>query len=236
MRTLLIALVIFLPDRPDPGAAAFARGIDSLTTGDAAAAELEFTRCLDDAAIPPSRRARAHYNRGTVRTMQAQSVEQLASACDDLRLALSSQALPPELEADARNNLEVTKLFLAEARQREARDAESNAKRSTPLPTPAASDKPDTSEDSSPQPVLIPSLEPGSTLTAETSTPPSESLGNESAQENRAGNPVPEVDPPPIEPGAARRVIAEAGQRIARSRTLANQLQSAGRSNHARDW
>ena len=236
MRLLLsAALALAIGDQvmPDPGAAAFQLGVESLTAGDHADAEIEFTRCLDDDVIPPARRVQALYNRGTARAQLATTSNGLAQACEDLRDCLASPDSPEELRADARNNLEVAKLLLAAARSREARRPPHLSQSQDAVPP----RQPDTdSQEAPPRPMMVPIPAAG------VSPPASQSGGDFDATEGqpgqglRAPTPPPAIDPPPMSALEAHTTLAEARARISRGRAAAAKLRPASGSGHALDW
>jgi len=97
----------------DPGLVAFNRGVALWQLGRPREAEVQFERCLDDAAIPQSRRAQALYNRG-VCLLARDDLPALRLAMDCL--TLSRDAAAAELKADAEHNLEIAKLRWQRAR------------------------------------------------------------------------------------------------------------------------
>jgi hypothetical protein len=109
----------------DPGLVAFNRAAVLFQKGEFRDAELNYARVLDDAACPADRAARAWYNRGTslLRRGGGAAVYRSAIAC--LERCLESTAADEPLKADARYNLELTKILWNESRK-------SNAKPDTP--------------------------------------------------------------------------------------------------------
>lgn len=102
----------------DPGLVAFNRAAVHFQKGAFRDAEVAYLRALDDAAIPPARRAKALYNRGVCLLKRGgdAGVYKTAIACFDLALDSTSAAAEPGFAADARHNLELAKLLWAQAR------------------------------------------------------------------------------------------------------------------------
>jgi hypothetical protein len=104
----------------DPGLVAFNRGTVQFAREEYREAELNFIRCLDDAAIPPDRRAKAYYNRGVCLLKRGGSARIYRAAIDGFEKYLDA-GLPDEtLAADARHNLELAKVLWAQARAKDA--------------------------------------------------------------------------------------------------------------------
>ncbi len=99
----------------DPGLVAFNQGAAYFRLGNYSQAELCYRRALEDGQIPPTRQARAHFDRGT-------ALLHLAQGKDRERLELAVQAFTEalrvaedaDLQKDARHNLEIA---LMQARQ-----------------------------------------------------------------------------------------------------------------------
>ena len=100
----------------DPGLVAFNRAAVLFQKGSYRDAELAYLRVLDDAEIPPERRAKALDNRGVCMLKRGgdAGVYKSAAACFDL--VLESKPTDASLAADARHNLELAKLLWAQAR------------------------------------------------------------------------------------------------------------------------
>jgi tetratricopeptide (TPR) repeat protein len=104
----------------DPGLVAFNRGTVQFAREEYREAELNFIRCLDDAAVPPDRRAKASYNRGVCLLKRGGSARIYRAAIDGFEKYLDA-GLPDEtLAADARHNLELAKVLWAQARAKDA--------------------------------------------------------------------------------------------------------------------
>src|SRR5262245_11983359 len=104
----------------DPGLVAFNRGTVLFAREDDREAELHFVRCLDDAAIPPDRRARANYNRGVCLLKRGGSARVYRVAIDCFEKYLDAGLPDATLAADARHNLELAKVLWAQARAKDA--------------------------------------------------------------------------------------------------------------------
>jgi tetratricopeptide (TPR) repeat protein len=105
----------------DPGLVAYNRGVIRAALGEYRPAEIDFTRALADAAIPPWRRALAQSNRGICLLRHGSTAKQFRMAIDDFEKTLDAQPDDPALLADTRYHLELAKLKWMEARTREAK-------------------------------------------------------------------------------------------------------------------
>lgn len=101
---------------PDPGLVAFNKAAVLYRLGRFREAEQCYRRCLDDAAVPGPRRARALYDLGTslVHVADGKDAQALELAVRCLRQC--RRAADPELAAQAAYNLELARLLWARAK------------------------------------------------------------------------------------------------------------------------
>lgn len=105
----------------DPGLVAFNKAALLFHKGEFFAAEANYARVLEDAACPPTRAAKAWFNRGTclLRRGTSAAVYRSAIACFDR--CLDSLGADAPLKADARKNIELAKLLWIEANKKAAK-------------------------------------------------------------------------------------------------------------------
>ena len=121
----------------DPGLVSFNKAAVQFQKGEFFAAELNYSRTLEDKACPAERATKAWFNRGTclVRRGGSAGVFRSAIACFDR--CLESPAADAPLKADARKNLELAKLLWIEANKKAAKpDSPNDIPREEEPPSP----------------------------------------------------------------------------------------------------
>lgn len=99
----------------DPGLVAFNKGAVLFLKGEFHAAEVYYSRTLDDRACPPERAAKAWFNRGVCLVRRGGSAATYRSAIACFDRCIESKAGDAPLKANARQNLELAKLLWIEA-------------------------------------------------------------------------------------------------------------------------
>lgn len=220
----------------DPGLVAFNEGVAFWTKGEFREAEVRFLRALDDRDAPPSRRARAFYNRGVCLLQRGSDTATYRAAIGCFDRALELKDAAPGIEPDARHNLELAKVLWARARTTEK----------TP---PKASDPPPETET---QPDSEPSTsDPGTTgdgggtnqgSRAQPVGPEATRGQNPLETDQRspgAGNMLVRLDkenPQPLTPDDARRHLERIAERLRADRRNNLQLLARPEPPHVRDW
>ena len=106
----------------DPGLVSFNRAVVLVHDGNYPEAATLYYRVLKDAACPPERAAKAHYNLGTCIINQPGATSaDYDNAIAHLRRCLESEVADAPLKANAAYNLKLAKLLWAKARDEEER-------------------------------------------------------------------------------------------------------------------
>lgn len=108
----------------DPGLVAFNKAAALFRMGDFVESVQHYRRCLEDGAILPARRARAHYDLGNalVRQSAATSARLLEQAAHAYRACLLEDRIDAALRADAAHNLEIARTLWRQALARSPND------------------------------------------------------------------------------------------------------------------
>ena len=232
----------------EPGLVALNRGAAALAQERPAEAEAYYSQALSDAALAPELAARAGYDRGTCRARLAKTSPQFLAALADLERCLASPAATAELRLDARNNLEVVKLLLAEARRRERvpppppppqppppTEAEQPPPDVAPRPMP---EQPQSGEEQAPArpPAGKPPESPSDPPPAEPPGPASDSTRPPPPGSGRLP-PISDREPaPPLTPEEARAWLRRAELRLQSGRRERAKLTPARDAADVRDW
>ena len=224
----------------DPGLVAFNRAAVLFQKGSYRDAELAYLRVLDDAEIPPERRAKALYNRGVCMLKRGgdAGVYKSAAACFDL--VLESKPTDASLAADARHNLELAKLLWAQARAKARNPERAN---DPPAEEPERKPKPQ------PKPGTDPELGPGDDGPPRaTKQKPEQIPGTES--KGKKTNPTDDKTPgsgnapvlnnkddiQPLSPDDTRALLKLIATRLDRDRKANNFRQGGAERPNVRDW
>jgi tetratricopeptide (TPR) repeat protein len=218
---------------PDPGLVAFNLGVLALQADDARAAELHFRAALSDRDAPPERVRQAEYNLGlSLLTRGGPAVVYAAAVAANERCLALTDA-PGTLRADATHNLELAKLLLAVAAERD---------RATP-PPPATAENPSpeaSSPETSPAPAEVarngndPSSPTGDAVRPKATLP--KQIGATTPGRGTLPTPPDDERLPPLSPEDARAVLQVQAARLARDRAASADLVAGQGGTHALDW
>ncbi|HXD89076.1 MAG TPA: hypothetical protein VN641_21470 [Urbifossiella sp.] len=111
----------------DPGLVSFNKAAVLFQKGEFHAAEVHYTRTLDDRDCPADRAARAWFNRGVCLLRRGGNAAIFRSAIACFERSLDDNRPDESLKADARYNLELAKLLWMEANKKAAKPELPNA-------------------------------------------------------------------------------------------------------------
>ncbi|MGL6073641.1 MAG: hypothetical protein ACRC8S_05705 [Fimbriiglobus sp.] len=225
--------LVALRQSPDPGSIAYNLGVLAARQGDARNAELWFTRCLDDAAIPASRAAKAWYNRGVVLLKIGRRSEVFAAAIESFEQTLANHSCTGPMRSDAAHNLELAKRLWLAARALEKTEPPKPPERK-PKPTP---------------PPPEPQERPAPSMPPQTSTGDTQANGSTAANPGNEGNananPRPGTGPQPVlqdtpgtpkSPEEARAALLKIAERLQKSRRMNAELLVGPERPNVPDW
>jgi tetratricopeptide (TPR) repeat protein len=224
----------------DPGLVAFNQAVVAFHQGHFRIAEQGFTCCLADDLIPPDRKVLALYNRGVCWLKLGKTAANYRAAIADFSAVLTSPEGAPELLADARHNLELAKLFWAQAVADQPRPEPGDGRGDAP---PGDPDRNEHRRDA-PSPEANP---PGTGRENPNATPqPSESspLGEKPLQLTRQLQPGrgnrPVLDDhekvTPLSPAETRQYLQQIAERLERDRITQSRLLTGTEQPHVLDW
>ena len=224
----------------DPGLVAFNQAVVAFHRGHFRVAEQGFTCCLADAIIPPERRVLAQYNRGVCWLKLGNNAANYRSAIDDFTAVLASPVAPAELLADARHNLEVAKLFWAQAQSNQPRPDRGDTAGDDGENAPERDQNRDDR-----QPVASDQAGPGS-QSPDATPQPSESLPPDSQsprntwplQPGAGTRPVLDdrSEVTPLSPTQTREYLEQIADRLARDRIAQSRVITGPEQPHVLDW
>ncbi len=228
----------------DPGLVAYNTAAVRAAQGRFYDAEVLYARALDDRACPPSRAARAWFNRGGSLRKRGGDAAVYRSAVACLERCRESPGADDPLKADARRLIELAKLLWADAARRAPRPESPNAPtpedaQEPPPPQPPAGTEPDAQPDPAGKQGPTGPTDPKQTKPA--GTQPTKEAGGKENQPAAGGGP--QLRPlsnddtaRPLSPDETRAYLRQTEERLRKERQALLRAVAGADRPGVKDW